>query len=292
MTRERSDPCLWLKEITAEIIKELPLMKRYSQHIMVDCRLGYLFRETLSRLNVRSAMEIGAGPGLLTMFIKDVVKYLVAVELDIKFLEFGSKLFSDEPNVEYLLSDGLKLLNSNALRVDAVVSNTPYSLTGPILASIIKSNIPYALLTLQKEVCDRLVATPGDKSYGRVTIFVQNFMKPEVIDYISPTAFYPPPKVWSALVLLKRHREWREEDKIFEEFIKCIFNQRRKKALKIVKECISRLSLKEVEDNTLRDLLGTKRVYELSIETLNSIMKFVMNTPEVVKARNSLLSDS
>lgn len=218
-------------------------------------------------------MELGAGPGILTKFIKDVVSYLVAVEIDIKFLKFGSKLVSEEPNVEYLLGDGLKLLSSNALRVDAVVSNTPYSLTGPLLASIIKSNIPYALLTLQREVCERLVATPGTRSYGRVTVFVQSFMKPEVIDYLSPTTFYPPPKVWSALVLLKRLREWREEDKTFEEFVRCVFNQRRKKALKVVKECIDKLSLKELEDNILRDLLNTKRVYELSVSTLNLVMR-------------------
>jgi len=91
MTCLRDDPCSWLKKVSAEVIKELPLTKRYSQHVMVDCKLGYLFRENLSRLNVRSAVEIGAGPGLLTKFIKDSVKYLIAVELDIKFLEFGSK---------------------------------------------------------------------------------------------------------------------------------------------------------------------------------------------------------
>ncbi|MEM4607649.1 MAG: 16S rRNA (adenine(1518)-N(6)/adenine(1519)-N(6))-dimethyltransferase RsmA [Zestosphaera sp.] len=269
----RNDLCLWLKKVSAEIIKELPLMRRYSQHIMIDCKLGYLFREALLKLNVKSAMEIGAGPGLLTKFIKDAVKYLVAVEIDIKFLKFGIELASEEPNIEYLMSDGLKLLNSNALRVDAVVSNTPYSLTGPLLASIVKSNIPYALLTLQKEVSERLVATPSNKSYGRVSVFIQSFMKPEIIDYVSPTAFYPPPKVWSALVLLRRRREWREEDKIFEEFIKCVFNQRRKKALKIVRECTDKLSLKEIGDSILRDLIGDKRVYELNVETFNVLMK-------------------
>ncbi|MEM2278210.1 MAG: 16S rRNA (adenine(1518)-N(6)/adenine(1519)-N(6))-dimethyltransferase RsmA [Zestosphaera sp.] len=273
MVSSRNDLCLWLKKVSAEIIKELPLMRRYSQHIMIDCKLGYLFREALLKLNVKSAMEIGAGPGLLTKFIKDAVKYLVAVEIDIKFLKFGIELASEEPNIEYLMSDGLKLLNNNALRVDAVVSNTPYSLTGPLLASIVKSNIPYALLTLQKEVSERLVATPSNKSYGRVSVFIQSFMKPEIIDYVSPTAFYPPPKVWSALVLLKRRREWREEDKIFEEFIKCVFNQRRKKALKIVRECTDKLSLKEIGDSILRDLIGDKRVYELNVETFNALMK-------------------
>ncbi|MEM4593638.1 MAG: 16S rRNA (adenine(1518)-N(6)/adenine(1519)-N(6))-dimethyltransferase RsmA [Zestosphaera sp.] len=273
MVSSRNDLCLWLKKVSAEIIKELPLMRRYSQHIMIDCKLGYLFREALLKLNVKSAMEIGAGPGLLTKFIKDAVKYLVAVEIDIKFLKFGIELASEEPNIEYLMSDGLKLLNSNALRVDAVVSNTPYSLTGPLLASIVKSNIPYALLTLQKEVSERLVATPSNKSYGRVSVFIQSFMKPEIIDYVSPTAFYPPPKVWSALVLLKRRREWREEDKIFEEFIKCVFNQRRKKALKIVRECTDKLSLREIGDSILRDLIGDKRVYELNVETFNVLMK-------------------
>lgn len=273
MTSSRDDPCSWLKKVSAEVIKELPLMRRYSQHIMIDCKLGYLFREALTRLDVRTAMEIGAGPGLLTKFVRDAVKYLIATELDIKFLEFGRRLVSEEPNVEYLMSDGLRLLNSNALRVDAVVSNTPYSLTGPLLASIVKSNISYALLTLQKEVGERLVAKPGSKSYGRVTVFIQSFMKPEIVDYVGPTAFYPPPKVWSALVLLKRRRRWHEEHEIFEELIKCVFNQKRKKALKIIKECMDKLSLRGTEDNTLRALVGERRVYELSVETFNKIVE-------------------
>jgi len=275
MTCLRDDPCSWLKKVSAEVIKELPLTKRYSQHVMVDCKLGYLFRENLSRLNVMSAVEIGAGPGLLTKFVKDSVKYLIAVELDIKFLEFGSKLISEEPNVEYLMSDGLKLLDNKVLGVDAVVSNTPYSLTGPLIASIVKSNIPYALLTLQKEVGERLVAKPGSKSYGRVTVFVQNFMKPEIIDYVSPTSFYPPPKVWSVLLLLRRHRMWREEDETLEKLIKCLFNQRRKKALKIVKECVDKLSLSKLEESKLRNLIGEKRVYELSALTINTIYKLM-----------------
>jgi|YelNatPaOPRAMG01_1025707.scaffolds.fasta_scaffold00983_16 16S rRNA (adenine1518-N6/adenine1519-N6)-dimethyltransferase len=271
----RDDPCSWLKKVSAEVIKELPLTKRYSQHVMVDCKLGYLFRENLSRLNVRSAVEIGAGPGLLTKFIKDSVNYLIAVELDIKFLKFGSRLISEEPNVEYLMSDGLKLLDSKVLRVDAVVSNTPYSLTGPLLASIVKSNIPYALLTLQKEVGERLVAEPGSRSYGRATVFVQNFMKPEIIDYVSPTSFYPPPKVWSALLLLRRYRVWREEDETLEKLIKCLFNQRRKKALKIVKECVDKLSPRRLEESELRNLIGEKRVYELSASTINAIHELI-----------------
>ena len=271
----RDDPCSWLKKVSAEVIKELPLTKRYSQHVMVDCKLGYLFRENLSRLNVRSAVEIGAGPGLLTKFIKDSVNYLIAVELDIKFLKFGSRLISEEPNVEYLMSDGLKLLDSKVLRVDAVVSNTPYSLTGPLLASIVKSNIPYALLTLQKEVGERLVAEPGSRSYGRATVFVQNFMKPEIIDYVSPTSFYPPPKVWSTLLLLRRYRVWREEDETLEKLIKCLFNQRRKKALKIVKECVDKLSQRRLEESELRNLIGEKRVYELSASTINAIHELI-----------------
>jgi 16S rRNA (adenine1518-N6/adenine1519-N6)-dimethyltransferase len=271
----RDDPCSWLKKVSAEVIKELPLTKRYSQHVMVDCKLGYLFRENLSRLNVRSAVEIGAGPGLLTKFIKDSVNYLIAVELDIKFLKFGNRLISEEPNVEYLMSDGLKLLDSKVLRVDAVVSNTPYSLTGPLLASIVKSNIPYALLTLQKEVGERLVAEPGSRSYGRATVFVQNFMKPEIIDYVSPTSFYPPPKVWSALLLLRRYRVWREEDETLEKLIKCLFNQRRKKALKIVKECVDKLSPRRLEESELRNLIGEKRVYELSASTINAIHELI-----------------
>jgi 16S rRNA A1518/A1519 N6-dimethyltransferase RsmA/KsgA/DIM1 with predicted DNA glycosylase/AP lyase activity len=100
-------------------------------------------------------------------------------------------------------------------------------------------------------------------------------MKPEIIDYVSPTSFYPPPKVWSALLLLRRYRVWREEDETLEKLIKCLFNQRRKKALKIVKECVDKLSPRRLEESELRNLIGEKRVYELSASTINAIHELI-----------------
>ncbi len=267
------DLCAWLKEETLDLVRRIPLARRYSQHLMVDCRLGNLFAEVLSRLGVETAVELGAGPGLLTRFISRVTRHLVAVELDFRFLQLGSRVAGKEFNVEYLLGDGLKLLERGTLRVDAVVSNTPYSITGPFIASIIKSNIPYALITLQREVGERLVAAPGGRRYGSVTVLTKRYMKPEIVGYISPESFYPPPRVWSAVVLLKRHREWVEGDELFEELLRCVFNQRRKKALKVVNACLSKISAAVPRYEALRALLGEKRVHQMSVEDFNNLME-------------------
>lgn len=269
------DLCAWLKEETLDLMRRVPLARRYSQHLMIDCRLGNLFAEVLSRLGVETAVELGAGPGLLTRFISRVTKHLVAVELDFKFLQLGSRVASEELNVEYLLGDGLKLLERGVLRVDAVVSNTPYSITGPFIASIIKSNIPYALITLQREVGERLIAAPGSRRYGSITVLTKRYMKPEVVDYISPESFYPPPRVWSAMVLLRRHRDWVEGDELFEELLRCVFNQRRKKALKVVNACVSKISTTVPRCEELRTLLGGKRVHQMSVEDFNNLVEVI-----------------
>lgn len=269
------DPCVWLKETLSEVRRGIPLLRRYGQHLMSDCRLGTLFAESLARLDVDTVLEVGAGPGLLTKFVGRVVKQLVAVELDIKFLRFGVRLVEEEPNVEYLLGDGLKMIEKGVLRADAIVSNTPYSITGPLIASVVKSNIPYALITLQKEVGERLVALPGGRNYGRVTVLVQKFMKPVIVDYVSPESFYPPPKVWSALVLLKRYREWTCKDELFEKLLKCVFNQRRRRAIKVVRECFRRLADVAPTDEHLKSLIGEKRVYQLSVDDFNTLIEMI-----------------
>ncbi|MEM0015403.1 MAG: 16S rRNA (adenine(1518)-N(6)/adenine(1519)-N(6))-dimethyltransferase RsmA [Zestosphaera sp.] len=272
---DAGDPCVWLKNILSDIERGTPLLRRYGQHLMTDCRLGTLFMESLSRLGVSTVLEVGAGPGLLTKFIVRAVKHLVAVELDVRFSRYGSRLVREEPKVEYLLGDGLKMVKERVVRADAVVSNTPYSITGPFIASIVKSNIPYALITLQKEVGERLIASPGSREYGRVTVLVQSFMKPSIVDYVSPESFHPPPKVWSALVLLERRREWTRGDELFEELLKCLFNQRRRKASKVFRECSTRLAGVTPAAEELKALVGERRVYQLNVDEFNALAEMI-----------------
>ncbi len=231
---------------------------------MVDCKLGIAFLNAVKELNVRTAMELGAGTGFLTKFLAFAVNHLVAVELDIRLVKYLITIAEDHSNVSVILGDGLHLLKSNALRVDAVVSNTPYSITGPLIASIVKSNIRYGILTLQKEVADRLVSSAGSSNYGRITVFTNIYMRPKVLSIFSPNSFYPRPKVWSALVILERIKNWNSKEVVLEELIKCLFNQRKRKAFKVLSKCVENLSLNSGSLNLLKNKLNNLRVFELS----------------------------
>lgn len=241
---------------------------------MVDCKLGMAFLKAVKELNVRNAMELGAGAGLLTKFLTPVVNHLIAVEIDVRLAKYLTTIVEDHSNVSVILGDGLHLLKSCALKVDAIISNTPYSITGPLIASIVKSNVRYGILTLQKEVADRLVSSAGSSNYGRITAFTNIYMRPKILSIFSPDSFYPRPKVWSALLVLERVRSWSSEESILEELIKCLFNQRKRKATKVLGKCVEDLNLSLEGLNLVKDKLKDLRVFELSP---NDIYEIFMN---------------
>lgn len=162
-------------------------------------------------------LEIGPGTGVLTRRLLPEVEKLVAVEID---RDLCSKLVQTLGKVEKFL-----LLQGDILKIDftselagfpsfqplnKVIANIPYNITGPILERLLgtigqPNPEPYDLivLLLQKEVAERITATPKNKAYGGLSVRIQYLAKCEWICDVSSTAFYPPPKVDSAVIRLR-----------------------------------------------------------------------------------------
>lgn len=161
-------------------------------------------------------LEIGPGTAILTHRLLDVVRAVVAVEIDRDLCQKLVKSLGKVDNFLLLQGDFLSLdLDSHLLPFPAfhkpnkVVANIPYNITGPILEKLLGtiSKPNYAgyeriVLLVQKEVAQRLVATPGTKAYGALSIRVQYVASCEWICEVPAKAFYPPPKVDSAIVCL------------------------------------------------------------------------------------------
>jgi 16S rRNA (adenine1518-N6/adenine1519-N6)-dimethyltransferase len=162
-------------------------------------------------------LEIGPGTGILTRRLLPLAESLVAVEVDRDLCQLLGKELGKKSNFLLLQGDFLSLDLSSVLanfpafeHPHKVVANIPYNITGPIIEKLLgkiaqPNPQPYELIVLliQKEVAQRLTAKPGSKACGALTVRVQYLAECEMVSIVPAKAFYPAPKVDSAIVSLR-----------------------------------------------------------------------------------------
>ncbi len=191
-----------------------------------------------------TVLEIGGGRGELTTFLVIPEARVYTVEIDSELTASLRHRFADQQNLSVIEDDILKVnpsqldLKTNTLKL---VGNIPYHLSSAIVKWLIKWRriFPLAVITVQKEVADRLTAAPGGKQFGSLTIFLQIFYSARKVFDLKPGSFYPPPKVTSSVLCLKRLSESLVSDAEFADLrrlTRCCFGWRRKQILHILKE--------------------------------------------------------
>jgi 16S rRNA (adenine1518-N6/adenine1519-N6)-dimethyltransferase len=180
-------------------------------------------------------VEIGPGPGVLTARLSARAAHVTAIEID---RDLAQSLGSQSPvNVEILVGDVLDIDLAPFLAFGAVrvAGNLPYNISSPILFKLLatargSANLRDATVMLQREVADRLVASPGTKDYGVLTISVAAQADVEQLLVLPPGAFRPAPKVQSAVVRLRFKPSVVPAgmDQVFERMVRTMFMQRRK----------------------------------------------------------------
>ncbi|MDJ0698206.1 16S rRNA (adenine(1518)-N(6)/adenine(1519)-N(6))-dimethyltransferase RsmA [Mastigocoleus sp. MO_188.B34] len=198
------------------VFKEARPRKVFAQHWLQDDRvLGKIIGAAQLEAEDR-ILEIGPGTGILTKRLLQEVRSLVAVEVDRDLCKKLVKSLRDKKSFLLLQGDFLTLdLDGNLTSFEAfqnpnkVVANIPYNITGPIIEKLLgkisqPNSNPYdsIVLLIQKEVAQRLVAKPGTKAFGALSVRVQYLAEGEIICNVPAKAFYPPPKVESAVVRL------------------------------------------------------------------------------------------
>lgn len=157
-----------------------------------------------------TVLEIGPGVGALTCRLAEVAGKVVAVEVDRNLVTLLKEILVGYPNVLLLHADALKT-DFEAAVAEAggtfpykVVANLPYYITTPLLFRLLNSGLRVCLLILmvQREVAVRMVARPGTKDYGALSVFVQYRTKPDLVSLVSRGNFFPAPEVDSAIVRL------------------------------------------------------------------------------------------
>ncbi len=190
-----------------------------------------------------AVIEIGPGRGILTGSIADKAGRVIAVEIDRGLSEELRQKLESHKNLEIInsdflevdLADLLKRVSTRALPVK-IISNLPYNITTPVIMKIL--SIPSELkpiecvFMVQKEVADRIKASPGGKDYGMLSVAVQYHCDVEWIFKVSRNVFHPKPEVDSAVIRLYVRKEPGvsvKDEKLFFKIARAAFSQRRKK---------------------------------------------------------------
>ena len=179
-------------------------------------------------------IEIGAGKGSLTFLLAEKAGQVIALEKDASLVPYLEK--NKPPNLEIRQEDVLKIDFNEIAKpgITKLAGNLPYSISSQILFKVLEEQdlINECHFMLQKEVAQRVCASPGSKKYAPLSILLQNSFATKIQFLLSPGSFVPPPKVKSALVTLKKRPipiHSLLKTKPFKSFIKKAFSQRRKK---------------------------------------------------------------
>lgn len=215
--------------------------KQLGQNFLVNPEVLKIILEAGELSDADTVIEIGAGLGCLTDVVTQNAKHVIAIEVDELLYNVLASQFSTNPRVQLLNTDILKL-ELNSLLLDGtgtlpttfkVIANLPYSITTPILRKLLAHHkqIHSCVLMMQKEVAERIVAGPGGKDYGALTIGVDYYAKATLIATLSPENFYPAPKVDSALLKLTMRQKPKvavEDEEFFFKVVRTAFRTRRK----------------------------------------------------------------
>ena len=221
--------------------------------------IGYLPGE------YNTVIEIGAGTGVLSKYLlkdKNLNPYFFEIDNEsVQYLNATYPLIRD------------KLINADFLDYDlsvfpypfVIIGNFPYNISSQILFRVLenRNKIPVVIGMFQKEVAERISSPPGSKKYGILSVLLKAFYDIEYLFTVNETVFYPPPKVKSAVLRLKRnsvsHLDCDEE--LFTRIVKTAFNQRRK----TLRNALKSLTTGGFQGSVYTNLLLSKRAEQLSV---------------------------
>ncbi len=229
-------PVIARREVTAHILKKFNLRakKKLGQNFLINEQVVNDIAAAAELTADDLVLEIGPGIGTLTQALAETGAEVVAVELDTSLLPVLATTLEGYDNVRVVNNDVLKvdireLLDNRSFKLAA---NLPYYITTPIIFALLEQDLPVERLVVmvQKEVAERMVATPGGKEYGALSVAMQYYTEPSLSFIVPPTSFIPAPAVDSAVVVCKKRvvPPVQVDEKLFFRVIKAAFSVRRK----------------------------------------------------------------
>lgn len=211
---------------------------KLGQNFLVDDRARFAIVEALGDISQRTVIEIGPGKGAITDILAERAESLIAIELDRNLAPMLRERFANNPCVRVIEEDFLKVDLHPLIRQGGtahVIGNLPYYITSDILLKLFAAGadglLDRAVVMMQREVADRVGASPGSRDYGLLSATAQLYARVETLFTLPPSAFSPPPMVYSTVLRLTfapRSAELGVEGTDFPIFLKISFAQKRK----------------------------------------------------------------
>ncbi|MCB9252251.1 MAG: ribosomal RNA small subunit methyltransferase A [Flavobacteriales bacterium] len=249
--------------------------KHLGQHFLTDQGVA---RRTAFLADLHSAepiLEIGPGKGILTNHLKTLPsKKIYAIEIDQE-----SFLYLEEKNVlkpPFLIKGDFLSFDLDSIFKEEfiLIGNYPYNISSQIVFKMLEKRklIPFMAGMFQKEVALRLASKPNSKNYGILSVLTQAFYQVNVEFKVAPGAFFPPPKVDSAVITCSRNLNYNLDcdEKLFYDVVKTAFNQRRKTLL----NSLSKFNLKKA---IINHPFAKLRPENLSVDQFVDLTKFIQS---------------
>jgi len=257
-------------------INGIKLDKRKGQNYLIN-------KDVLSKIiqhselsNKDSVLEIGAGIGTLTIPLAKNAGKVIAVEQDKKVANVLVKRLEklELSNVEVIVDDATKL---DLPETTKVVSNLPYKISSPITFKILEKPFEMGVLMYQKEFADRMIASPGNRNYSRLSVMIHFNANVEMLFNVSSNDFFPKPKVSSAVIKMKPKINV-EVGEFFSNVTRALFQHKKKKVRNALMDSFHEIG--NLEKSEIKDLISKldpetldKRVFKMSPEDLFEISK-------------------
>src|SRR3954465_7802471 len=211
---------------------------RFGQNFMIDQNLLRIVADLGNPAAGDVILEIGPGTGTLTEEILARGAEVLAVEIDRDLAGLLRERFKDGARFRLIEGDALDSKHSlNPQLLEAIksakhppklIANLPYNIASPLIIEMLLAGVELLAFTVQKEVAERLRAAAGTEAYGALSVMVQLLAKVEVLRTLPPSAFWPAPKIESALVRLIRNDRLNVRARGFSLFLQGLFSSRRK----------------------------------------------------------------
>lgn len=202
--------------------------KHLGQHFLIQPHIAQKIVNLLPQSDIHTIIEIGSGKGILTQYLCQLSNPVLALDIDKESIGYLKNHFHS-PNLTILEQDILSY--SFPDKPIFLIGNLPYNISSPIFFRILENyeKIDFAVVMIQKEVAERITAKPGSKIYGILSVLLGLYYETQLEFQVKPGAFFPPPKVDSAVISLQKNRNIPHfnQSKLF-KMVKTAFQQRRK----------------------------------------------------------------
>jgi 16S rRNA (adenine1518-N6/adenine1519-N6)-dimethyltransferase len=230
-----------VRRTVADMSAELPRpRKRLGQHFLVDPVALRRIADALAPNEHDTVVEIGPGRGALTDLLSARAKRVIAIELDRDLVPYLRERYRQAGNVEVIERDVLEVNLAEVAGGEFLLAgNVPYYITTPILFHALEPpRASRAVYLVQREVAERVVAPPGSRTYGALSVNVQGFARAELVAHVPAGAFRPPPKVESAVLRVTPRIDPvvpASSEPAFRALVQAAFGLRRKQMRRVIR---------------------------------------------------------